>query len=157
TQLRHAPVSGVAQPHTCQRRRFGDPEDLLDDGVPNNADLRVAKEPLLQDLFGSQVVAAMDQRDLPRVIGQGDRFLDRSVAAADDDDILAAEEEPVAGRAGGNAKPAKDLLAREAEPAGLRAGGDDHGVPAVLVSRIALAYKRPAAEVDLGDHVNDHP
>src|ERR1700753_842673 len=99
----------------------------------------------------------MDQRTLPRVVRQINRLLDRGVAAPDDNHILAAEKEPVAGRAGRNPEAAEALLAGEAKPARLSAGGDDYGVAAIHVSRITLPDKRPAAEVDFGDHVHDHP
>ena len=97
----------VAQPHAGDLRRLGDAEDLVDDAVPDDVDLRVAEQPVLQDLFGAQRVAAMDEGDPARVVGQIERFLDRGVAAADDDDLLVAEEEPVAGRAGRDAEAAK--------------------------------------------------
>src|SRR5947209_1888752 len=97
----------------------------------------------------------MDQSDLPRVVRQIDRLLDRGIAAADDDDILAAEKKTVTSRAGRNAETAKDFFARDAEPASLRAGGDDHGIADIDIPRIALGDKGPACEVDLGDHVED--
>ena len=90
----------VAQTHPGHRRRFAYSQDFLDDAVPDDADLRIAEQPLLQDLFRSERVAAMDQSDLPRVVRQINRLLDRGIAAADDHDILAAEKEPVASRAG---------------------------------------------------------
>src|SRR5207248_241516 len=127
----------IAQTDAPDRRWLGRPEDLLDDAVPDNADLRVAEQPFLQDLFCPQRVPAMNEGDLPRVIGQVYRFLDGGIAAADDHDILAAKEEPVAGRASRNAKATVDLLARNAEPARLRAGRDDHGVTDIDIPRIA--------------------
>src|SRR5204862_6119809 len=98
----------------------------------------------------------MDQSNVPRVVRQIHRLLDRGIAAADDYDILAAEKEPVAGRAGRNAETAEDLLARDTEPAGLRAGGDDHGSGDIDIPRIALGDKGPACEDDVRDQVHAH-
>src|SRR3546814_3829706 len=68
-------------------------------------------QPVLQDLFGPQRIAAVDQRHVMAVIGEVDRFLDSGVAAADHRHLLPPEKETVAGRAGGNARSAQLLLA----------------------------------------------
>ena len=112
----------VAQPDAGDLGRLPAAQDLLDDAVPDDRDLRVAEQPVLQNLLGAQLVAAMDQGDAAGVVGEVERLLDRGVAAADHHDFLVAEEEPVAGRAGRDAKAAIGLLARQAEPARLRAG-----------------------------------
>ena len=118
-------------------------------------DLRVAEQPVLQDLLGAQRVAPMHQRHSPGVIGQVDRLLDRGIAAADDKHLLVAEEEAVAGGAGRHAKAAECLLARHAEPARLRAGRDDHGVAEVAIARIAGREERAPAEIERDDLVED--
>ena len=91
------------------------------------------------------------------MIGQVDCFLDRCITPTDDHDILAAKKEPVASRAGRNAKAAEDFFARKAEPTRLRAGGQDDGIANINIAQIAGRDKRPATEIDLGDHIEDDP
>ena len=71
-------------------------EDVGDDGVPQELDLRVGERPVLHDLARPQCIATMDQGDLVGEAGEERRLLDGRVAAADDGDVLAAEEEAVA-------------------------------------------------------------
>ena len=123
--------------------------------VPDDVDLRIAEQPVLQNLLGAQLVAPVHERDPARVVGQIDRLLDRGVAAADDDHLLVAEKEPVAGRAGRHAKPAKRRLAGHAEPARLRAGRDDDRLADIAVARIAGRDKRPARQIERVDLVED--
>ena len=63
---------------------------------------------------GAQVVAAVDQGDFGRVVGQVQCLFDRGVAPADHRDASAAIEEPVAGRAGRNALARQLDFARNA-------------------------------------------
>ena len=150
-------AANIAQPDASDFRRLRDAKDLLDHGVPYHCDLRVMEQPVLQDLLGAQLVAPVHQGDPPRVIGQINRLLDRRVAAADDNHILVAEKEPVAGRAGRDAKAAERLLAWQAEPARLRAGGDDYRVAEIEIARIGGRDKRPAPEIERLDMVEDDP
>ena len=62
----------------------------------SNSIFGLANAPVLHDLAGAELVAAVDDRDLVGELGQEGRLLDRRVAAADDGDVLAAEEEPIA-------------------------------------------------------------
>src|SRR5690606_4539440 len=103
--------------------RLGLAVDLVDDGVPGVFDLRVGEDPVLHDLRGPQLVAAVDQGHLVGESGQEGGLLDGRVAAADDGDLLAAVEVAVAGGAGADAGPLERALV--AEPAGRGAGGDD--------------------------------
>jgi hypothetical protein len=123
-------------------------------GSPRNSSTRLfqitvifgmREQPVLEDLLGAQLAAAVDQGDVVGVVGQVQRFLDRGVAAADHRDLLAAVEEPVAGGAGRDALAAEPLLAGHAEPLGLRAGGDDEHVADVLVAAVADRAERRAA------------
>ena len=91
--------------------RFAARDEFGDFGVPDDLDVRIGEQPVLQDLFGAKAVAAVDQRDVMAVIGEVERFLDRGVAAADHRDLLAAIEEAVAGRAG-RCAPALHMLFR---------------------------------------------
>ena len=127
--------------------------DLL---VPHGRDLRIGEQPVLQDLFRTQRIAAMDQGDVGRMVGQVQRFLDRGIAAADDHHFLAAIEEPVAGRAGRDALAAELFLARHAEPFGLRAGGDHQRLALVDVAAVADRAERRAGRVDLDNRVPQH-
>ena len=45
----------VAQPDPGDLGRLGDADDLLDDAVPDDVDLRVAEQPVLQNLLGAQL------------------------------------------------------------------------------------------------------
>ena len=72
------------------RRRIAAAEHFLDGTVPDHLDLRVGAHPILQDLLGAQAVAAVDQGDLVRQIGQEQRLLDGGIAAADHRDPLVA-------------------------------------------------------------------
>ena len=155
-ELADAAGAQVAQANSGHGGRLDDAEDLVDDAVPDDADFGVAEQPLLQDLFGPQRVAAVHESDLPRMIRQVDRFLHGRVAAADHDDVLAAKEKPIASSAGGHAKAAEDFLAGQAEPAGLRAGRDDHRLADVNI-RIAGRDVRPLCEVDFGNQIDNHP
>ncbi len=96
-------------------------------GVPGELDLGVGERPLLHDLGGAELVAAVHEGDLGAEAGQERRLLDRGVAAADDGDVLLAEEEAVAGRAPADAVAGEPVLVRDAELAVARAHGQDHG------------------------------
>ena len=90
--------------------RLGGADDLVDGAVPDDLDLRVLEQALLQDLLGAEVIAAVDHGDALGEVGQEDRLLDGGVAAADDDHFLALVEEAVAGGAGGDAIALERLL-----------------------------------------------
>src|SRR5262249_36536673 len=89
-KIRNRPRAHTAQADTGDLGRFRFADNFLDDTVPDNVDLRIAEQPLLQDLLGPQRVAPVDQRYPPRVIGQINRLLDRGIAASDHHDVLAA-------------------------------------------------------------------
>ena len=57
-----------------------------------------------QDRFGAEFVAAMHHRNVPRDIGQIQRFLDGGIAAPDDSDILFLVKKAVARRAARDAR-----------------------------------------------------
>ena len=116
--------------------------------VPDHLDLGMLEQPVLQDLLGAEVVAAMHDRDLGGEVGEEQRFLDRGVAAADHQHLLAAIEEAVAGGAGRDAVALELLLGRQIEPARLRAGREDHGVGDVDVAGIAVEPERPLRQVE---------
>ena len=64
--LAHRTRAHIAQPHAGHLRRLGLAQDLFDDAVPDDVDLGVAEQPILQDLFGPERVAAMNQGRLRR-------------------------------------------------------------------------------------------
>jgi hypothetical protein len=102
-----------------------DAEDLLDDGVVEELDLRMSDGALEHDAGGAEVFAAVDDVDLGGEAGEEESFFHGGVAAADDRDLFAAGEEAVAGGAGADAVADECLLGRKAEPARGGAGGDD--------------------------------
>src|SRR5690606_13607051 len=76
-------------------------EDLGDLTVPHERDLLVGERAVLQDLAGTQLVTAVDDRHGTGEPGEEDRFLHSGVAATDNGDVLVPEEEAVAGGAPG--------------------------------------------------------
>ena len=71
--------------------------DGADSGVPEKFDLGLGKGPFLQHLGGTQLVAAMDDRDFVGKPGQMQRLLNGSVAAAYHGDLLIPVKGAVAG------------------------------------------------------------
>jgi hypothetical protein len=74
-------------------------EDVSDDAVPDERDLRMRERAVLHDLRRAQCVAPVNDLDLAAQARQVERLLERGVAAADDRDVLVLEEEAIAGRA----------------------------------------------------------
>ena len=86
--------------------------------------------------LGGQGLAALQDDDLADGLGQGERLLERRVAAADDADRAVAHERRVAARAVADAAALQALLALDAEGLEAGAGGEDHG------PRLRLAVAR---------------
>ena len=105
-----------------------------------------------QDFFGAEAVAAVDEGDGLREVGEVERFFNGGVAAADNRDRFVAVEEAVAGGTGRDAAPLVGFFGGQAEVFGARAGGNDDGFGAVcFVARFDV--ERPDAEVCFGDEV----
>ena len=113
------------------------------------------EQPILQDAFGAQFVAPMNERHLAGEIGEEQRFLDGRIAAADHDHLAVAIEEPIAGCASRNAETLEMLLRGNAQPLGLRARADDQRIAGVDLARIALEPEGALAKPDLGNVVGD--
>ncbi len=141
----------VAQAHALDRLLA---EEVVDDRVRDELDLRVVACALEHDRRGAELVATVDKRHLRRVAGEERRLFHRRVAAADDDELLVAEERAVAGRARRDAAALEALLAGDAEPACARAGRDDHRVGTKLLALDPDA-EGALGEVDAGDVVGD--
>ena len=90
----------------------------------------------------------MHDRDMGGDVGEMQRLLNRSVAAADDDHRLAAEEKPVAGRAGRDAEALERILARDAEPFGFSAGRQDDRLGGERSAAVAADDERPPSELE---------
>src|SRR6516162_2834326 len=131
-------------------------EDLVDDTTPDDVDLGVAKQPILQDFFCSQRIAAMNEGYPPRVISQVYCFLDRCVASPNDYDVLTTEEKSVTGCAGRHTEAAKNLLARQAEPSSLGTGRYDHSITGIDVPRIAGRSEGPRRKINRDDQIENH-
>src|SRR2546428_3908625 len=67
-------------------------EDLLDDRVPDEADLRVRESLLLQSLARAELVPPVYHLDAGGELGQKGRLLHRRVSSTDDRDLLPLEE-----------------------------------------------------------------
>src|SRR6185503_20016506 len=137
------------------RRALAD--DLLDDAVPDHADLGSGEQARLQDLFRAEAVAAMDDRHLGRVIGEIERLLDRGIAAADDHHLAAAIEETVASGAGRDAEAAQRGFAGNAEPTRLRARADGQSIADIDVTRIADTGEGPLRQIGADDEIRNEP
>ena len=86
--------------------------DVLNVGVPDEADLLVGQGTVRHDLGSPQRVAAVDDGDGLGELGQEQGLLHRGVAAADDGDVLVLEEETVAGCTPADAVAGEPLLVR---------------------------------------------
>src|SRR5690625_3309415 len=125
-------LAGLRMGEPSTRDAFSiSPQHLVQHMIPDHLDLRIVEEALLQDGFGAERIAAMDQRDLGGEIGEIERFFDRRIAAANDHDLAAAIEESIAGGAGRDAGPLEFLLGFQAKPARLSTRRQDYriGVP----------------------------
>ena len=129
--------------------------DLVDHAVPDHLDLGMLECAILQDAFGAEVVAAVNEGDLRSEVGQKQCFLDGGIAAADHDHILAAVEEAIAGGAGRDAESLEGVFRRQAEPARLRAGGKDHGLGQINLAAVAGQPERPLRHVERIHRIGD--
>ena len=111
--------------------------------------------PLVHDLRGAELVAAVDDDQLAGELGDEDRVLHRRVAAADHDHLLVLEEGAVADAAGGDAAAAELDLAGDAEPARLRPHRQDHGFRQVLLVAEVDLLDAAVGELDPVDVVGD--
>src|SRR5690606_17155658 len=104
-------------------------------------------------LRGAEGVAAVNDDDLARELGQIRGLLHGGVTTADDcQDLVAKEwERSVTDRAGRDpaAGPCKPLLIVETEPVGARARRNDHRVRLDPTSPTQLQAKGPNGEIDL--------
>ena len=116
----------------------------------------MGEQPVLQDAFGAEFVAPVDDRHLRGMVGEIQRLFDRRVAAADDDHFLLAIEESVAGRAGRDAEALELFFRRQLQPARLGAGADDDDIGQIDVAAVADAPEGALGEVDLDDQVVGH-
>src|SRR5579871_2077962 len=67
-------------------------DDLVDDAVVAQRDLRIVGKAQLVGLVGAQNRAAVDQGDVVREIGEEKRLLRRGISTTDDSDALAAKK-----------------------------------------------------------------
>ena len=95
-------IAGIAQHDAGDRGRHGRPGDVGELGIPAHLDLGVLEQPILQDAFGAEFLAPVDDRDLAGKISEEQRFLDGGVAAADHQHVLVAIEKAIASGAGRN-------------------------------------------------------
>ena len=135
--------------------RIGLTQHLVDGVVPDDLDLVVGEQPLLQDAFGAELVAPVHHHDRGGELGEEQGFLDGGIAAADDHDLLAAVEEAVAGGAGRDAEALEAGLAFQPQPLGLGAGGDDQGLGQPLLAGVADEAEGAGGEVGRDHDVVD--
>ena len=103
----------MSQSHPCNTRRGGAAKNFDWCVVPKNFNLWMPKHTILQDFFGPQLVATMNQGYLRRKIRQEKCFLHRRVAAPDNDDFLSSEKEAIACRACGHSEAIEPFLGRQ--------------------------------------------
>src|SRR5918994_803840 len=130
-------------------------DELLDHERRLEVDVVLLSRPLEHDLRSSELVTAMDDRELLGELGDEDRVLHRRVATADHDHLLVLEEGAVAHAAGGHPVAAELDLARDTEPLRLSSHGEDHGLCPVLVVVDPDALEPSVAELDPGRVVGD--
>ena len=147
---------GIGHGHAGQPAAGRIADKVIDCLVPGDRDLFVGKQPVLQDLFRAEGIAAVDHRHVGRMVGEIERLFNRRIAAADHHDLLAAIEETIAGGAGRYALAAQFLLARNTQPARLGAGRDHQGFAFIDIARIAGRPERRARQVDVDDGVPQH-
>ena len=123
--------------------------------IPQRHDLVVFHQPVDQDLFGPQFVAAVDQGYLAGKIGQEQRLFYGRVAAADHDNFHAAIKEAVTGGTGGYAKALEFFLTGQAQPFGPRAGGQNNSIGGVGGAAVAFGGEGAFGDVQIGDDVAD--
>ena len=101
-------------------------DDLLDDGIPDEAHLIVGQRPALERLAGAQRVTAMDHPDLGGEARQEQPFLQGAVPPADDDDCFSRKKKP--SQVAQNETPLPIIWSSPGTPRrrGDAAGGDDH-------------------------------
>ena len=146
-KLGHFVRLDVAKFRTGHACRVFIADDVLHDVIPEDINFRICEEPILQDLLGAQLIAAVDQRHFVSVVGKIERFLDRGVAATDDRHFLLAEENPSQAGAGGKTE-AHELLRRKAQASGPAPSSKHHRIPRVGVAGILCRPERPGGEVD---------
>src|SRR6516165_630208 len=147
----------VAQADPGDDRRFRYAADFLDDAVPDNVDLGITEQPILQDFLRPQRIPAMNECHPPRMVGQINRLLDRGITATDHKDVLAAKEKSVSGSTSRHPETAKGFLARQTEPTSLGTGRYDHRIARIEIPRIAGGDEGPAGKIDRDNQVENHP
>src|SRR6185369_972080 len=90
--------------------------NLLHRRVPDHVDLRIGERTRRHHLRRAELVAAMDDRDLARELGEEGGLLHRGVAPADHHEFTIAEEEAIARGTRRDTPASELLLTRNAEP-----------------------------------------
>ncbi|VXB98138.1 hypothetical protein CITRIK5_70408 [Citricoccus sp. K5] len=106
--------------------------EARDLGVPDELDLLVGQGPIGHGLRGTQVITAVDHRDLGRELGEEQGLLHGGVAPAHHGDVLIAEEEAVTRGAPAHAVAGEPLLTLHAELSVGRPRGQDHRMGTVF-------------------------
>ncbi|APC21618.1 hypothetical protein BME99_20155 [Pseudomonas protegens] len=117
--------------------------------VPVQADIAIGglvEQLVLENLLGSQLVAAMHQVHFFGDVRQVQCFLHGGVAAAHHGHHLIAVEEAIAGGAGGNPLAGKGLFGGQAQVLRRGASGDDQRV-ATVGAAVADEDKRPLLQL----------
>ena len=107
---------------------LGIAQNVVDDGVPGEFDLRVVEGPSLHDLGRPEIVTSVDQGHLASKTGQEAGLLEGRVAATHHGDLLVSEEEPVARGAGRKAVSDESSFGLQAQHDRPGTGGHHHGV-----------------------------
>ena len=132
-------------------------QDFVEGVVPDDLDVAVFglfKQFVLEDLFGTEAVAAVHQGHFVGNVGEVQSLFHRGVTAANNGNFLLLVEEAVAGGAGGDALAFEFLFRLEAEIHGGGAGSNDQGVAGVLAA-IALEAEWAVTKVGFVDGVVD--
>src|SRR5262249_16947349 len=145
----------VFQLHADDAAVFRVAQDLVDDGLPQKADFRIALGAVLHDLRGAKLIATMHDGDFRRELREKQGFFHRRIATADHYHLFVLEEKAVAGGARRYAVPHEELFRLDAEKLGGSPRSHDQRVAGVnVLARGDL--ERLFLQVDGGDVAEYH-
>ena len=126
--------------------------NFLDDGVPDELDFIVLEGAFLHNLAGTELVSAVDDIDLRRILCQEYPFLKGGIASTDNDEALVLEKESVAGGAVGDTTSAVSFFAGDVQCPWGGTGTNDNRFSEVFLI-IGLQVERVAIKIHLRHHV----
>jgi hypothetical protein len=146
-------ILDMPDPHSCHTTLVT--EHFIQHVVPHDRDhafLLFPEQAILQDLFGAEFIAPVDQRYVRGNIGQVQGFFHCGIPATDHCHPLLFVEKTITGGAGRNALAPEGLLRGQTEIHCRCPGGNDQCITGVCTT-IPLQIKRAPAEINLVDMI----